>query len=134
MVPADNSLSCAPAEPPAVKGNSKKTGKPKQKKVTAKAAASKPRAVKPVTKQVLKKPAAKKAAAKPKVELIPQSVRACLSGVPPARPVRVWTVASDCSGLCTEGLASKLAFGPSETKVIHKYASEACPEKRRELF
>lgn len=50
---------------------------------------------------------------------------------PPTHPVRVWTVASDCSGLCTEGLASKLAFGATqEVKVIHKYASEVCPKKR----
>ena len=66
-----------------------------------------------------------------KVELLPQSVAACLRGITPSQPVTVWTVASDCSGLCTEGLASKLAFGlHCEVQVVHKYASESCPKKR----
>ena len=117
--------------------NTKKPAKLQMKGVKPKAASSRPvakSAKQPVAKHFLKKPAArpaKKAAARPKVDLIPQSVTAYLRGPPPTHPVRVWTVASDCSGLCTEGLASKLAFGATqEVKVIHKYASEVCPKKR----
>ena len=69
-----------------------------------------------------------------KVELLPQSVAACLRGITPSQPVTVWTVASDCSGLCTEGLASKLAFDlQGEVQVVHKYASEIYPKRDRFL-
>lgn len=39
------------------------------------------------------------------------------------------SVASDCSGLCTEGLALRLAL-PLRIKIVHKYASESCTSKR----
>ena len=45
----------------------------------------------------------------------------------------IFTVASDCSGLCTEAVAVRLTF-PLALKVFHKYASEICPEKRTDLF
>ena len=109
----------------------KKESKPKtvrnRKGQKAKTGLSKP--VKLPEKKKSKKPGSKQVTVREKVPLepeLPASQSFC--GQAPALPLGTWTVASDCSGLCTEGLASNLTL--PDVKVIHKYASELCPEKR----
>ena len=43
----------------------------------------------------------------------------------------IMQVASDCSGLCPEGLAAELATPGFGFKIEHVFASESCPKKRR---
>ncbi|CAE6969783.1 bsp6IM [Symbiodinium sp. CCMP2592] len=90
-------------------------------------------------KTVKKLPAMRKkpAAGEPAIRKKPASfapsqfLRQELHGCAPMRlPNNVMQVASDCSGLCPEGLAAQLATPGFGFEIEHVFASEICPKKR----
>ena len=92
----------------------------------------------PRVKKALKKPAAQRSkqgskkdrGSKP--DLPPKSVNSPCNG--PAgfmQSVHEFTIASDCSGLCTEMFALQTLL---TSKLVHRHASESCPKKRLSII
>ena len=88
---------------------------------------------KPAAKKVLKKPAkgGGRAATEPLLPAQPETVE--LLPVQPPTSIAEITLASDCSGLCTEGPAVRINF-PRPVTVKHVYTSEVDPKFRLASF
>lgn len=99
-------------------------------KATGKAAA------KSAARKVQKRPSLKGSrsrAAKAKTTLLPAQPEVQLLPVQPASSVAEVTLASDCSGLCTEGPAVRVNLPPAVT-VKHVYTSEIEQKFRPRCF
>ena len=111
----------------ASKAMAKAKAKSKPKAKPAAAAVGKKRSVKPRESGQRKQKQVEK---EKKVKLVPEdSPEVLLLGLANSQMPKTWVIASDCSGMCTEGLAASMAL-PSGVKVVHAYASESCPKKR----